>query len=96
MRRTSYSFAVYLPLVVLAAFASSCSRDHATPLTPRFALEGLGVGPDARGETDFEVDFGTVAVGRRHVPEVFVVNRGDATLEVRLTTRWLDGPSPWR
>src|SRR5690606_471362 len=41
---------------------------------------------------DFEVGFGTITVGSRHVPEVTLVNKGNTTLTVRLANDQIEAP----
>ncbi|HLU31754.1 MAG TPA: choice-of-anchor D domain-containing protein, partial [Acidimicrobiia bacterium] len=52
-------------------------------LAPKFLLEGESVITDPKGEAHYAIDFGTVTVGSRFTPEVFVANQGNANLSVK-------------
>src|SRR5690606_20661561 len=89
--KKSWSAAV-LAVLGLTVSACSCEGDGGQRLAPQFALEGPTVGPDSRGEADFEGGFGTIPVGSRHVPEVTLVNKGNTTLTVRLASDQIEAP----
>src|SRR5690554_7440698 len=82
MRRSSLFLAAAAATVLAAA--CSCSEPSGNPLSPKFTLEGAAVIADPKGEAHYAIDFGTVTVGSRFAPEVYVVNTGNATLNVKV------------
>src|SRR5690606_571025 len=82
MKRTSIRLAA-MALLGLVASACSCGGAVSTTLAPTFVLEGESVITDPKGEAHYAIDFGTVTVGSRFTPEVFVANQGNANLSVK-------------
>ena len=76
-------------LAILGLVASSCSCGDGghSALAPVFVLEGDAVSlhedPD-NGGSYYVIDFGTVTVGSRFTPEVYVFNDGNADLTVKV------------
>lgn len=67
--------------VGLAANLAACVvEDDPPPLEPALVLEGEGVGSDPKGTAAYAIDFGTVAVGSRAAPEIWIVNQGSEEL----------------
>jgi len=70
--------------LALVVHACSCGDAGTGQLSPKFTLEGAAVIADPKGEAHYAIDFGTVTVGSRFAPEVYVVNTGNATLNVKV------------
>src|SRR5690606_32526199 len=72
--------------LALVVHACSCGDAGTGQLSPKFTLEGAAViaDPKDKPEAHYAIDFGTVTVGSRFAPEVYVVNTGNATLSVKV------------
>ena len=90
MRRSS----LLLAAAAATAFAAACSCGDAGTgqLRPKFVLDGAAVIADPKGDAHYAIDFGTVTVGSRFTPEVYVVNDGNATLTVKVDVAGIPAP----
>src|SRR5690606_38555048 len=79
-------------LLGLVASSCSCGGDASTHLAPQFVLEGDAVGVDPLGEAHYVLDFGTVTVGSRLTPEVYIYNAGTARLTVKADVDGIPAP----